>query len=214
MAVHTVVAASAQRAYAVAEERDLHQGIPVAGERRHGLKPFRHGHPDPSIDPVPKIEIGRPSMQESKGEVQNTGTLPGSGQGSVPVVAEGERRERPGWVEDARAGLEEPGKFLAYEDGGRHMVVAITREWTRIGRSLAADLRFDDATVSRRHALVVNQADGVRVLDDRSLNGIFVNGRRVEWAPLTDGDEITIGRHSLFYVDTVTVPAVVAATSE
>ena len=67
---------------------------------------------------------------------------------------------------------------------------------------LAADLRFDDATVSRRHALVVNQADGVRVLDDRSLNGIFVNGRRVEWAPLTDGDEITIGRHSLFYVDT------------
>jgi len=153
-------------------------------------------------------------MQESKGDVQNTGTLPGSGQGSVPVVAEGERRERPAWVEDARAGLEEPGKFLAYEDGGRHMVVAITREWTRIGRSLAADLRFDDATVSRRHALVVNQADGVRMLDDRSLNGIFVNGRRVEWAPLTDGDEITIGRHSLFYVDTVTVPAVAAASSE
>ena len=61
MAMHTVVAASTQRAYAVAEERDLHQGIPVAGERRHGLKPFRHGHPDPSIDPVPKIEIGRPS---------------------------------------------------------------------------------------------------------------------------------------------------------
>ena len=76
------------------------------------------------------------------------------------------------------------------------MVVAITREWTRIGRSLAADVRFDDATVSRRHALVVNQADGVRVLDDRSLNGVFVNGRRVEWAPLTDGDEITIGRHT------------------
>jgi hypothetical protein len=210
--MHAVVATSAQRSYAVAEERDLHEWISVAGERGHGLKPFRHGHPDPSIDPVPKI--GRPSMHESKGEVQNTGTLPGAGQGSVPVVAEGERRERPGWVDDARAGLEEPGKYLAYEEGGRHLVVAITREWTRIGRSLAADLRFDDATVSRRHALVVNQADGVRVLDDRSLNGIFVNGQRVEWAPLTDGDEITIGRHSLFYVDTVTVPAVAAATSE
>ena len=70
------------------------------------------------------------------------------------------------------------------------MVVAVTREWTRIGRSLAADVRFDDATVSRRHALVVSQEDGVRVLDDRSLNGIYVNGRRVEWSPLTDGDEI------------------------
>ena len=41
-----------------------------------------------------------------------------------------------------------------------------------------------------------------------SLNGIFHNGRRVEWAPLTDGDEITIGRHTLFYVDTAKVPAV------
>jgi pSer/pThr/pTyr-binding forkhead associated (FHA) protein len=153
-------------------------------------------------------------MQDSTRDVQTTGTLPGAGQGSVPVVGEGERRERPGWVEDARAGLGEPGKYLAYEEGGRHVVVAISREWTRIGRSLAADLRFDDATVSRRHALVVNQADGVRVLDDRSLNGIYVNSRRVEWAPLTDGDEITIGRHTLFYLDTVTVPAVAAATSE
>ena len=152
-------------------------------------------------------------MQESPGEVQNTGTLPGAGQGSVPVAAEGERRERPGWVEDARAGVREPGKYLAYEDGGRHLVVAITREWTRIGRSLAADLRFDDATVSRRHALVVSQADGVRVLDDRSLNGISVNGRRVEWSPLTDGDEITVGRHTLFYLDTVTVAAPIAAAT-
>ena len=79
----------------------------------------------------------------------------------------------------------------------------MSREWTRIGRSLAADIRFDDATVSRRHALVVNQADGVRVLDDRSLNGVYVNGRRVEWAPLTDGDEIAVGRHTLYFIDTV-----------
>ena len=81
----------------------------------------------------------------------------------------------------------------------------VSREWTRIGRSLAADIRFDDATVSRRHALVVSQAEGVRVLDDRSLNGVYVNGDRVEWAPLADGDEITIGRHSIFFLDTATV---------
>jgi pSer/pThr/pTyr-binding forkhead associated (FHA) protein len=154
-------------------------------------------------------------MQERPSDVQNTGTLPGAGKESVPVVDEAERRERPSWVDDARAGLAEPGKYLAYEESGRHVVLAITREWTRIGRSLAADLRFDDATVSRRHALVVSQADGVRVIDDRSLNGIFVNGRRVEWSPLTDGDEITVGRHTLFYLDSAKVPpAVAAATSE
>ena len=85
------------------------------------------------------------------------------------------------------------------------MVTPLNQEWTRIGRSLAADVRFDDATVSRRHALVVSQAEGVRVLDDRSLNGVYVNGERVEWAPLADGDEITIGRHAIFFLDTATV---------
>ena len=59
---------------------------------------------------------------------------------------------------------------------GELRVVPLTREWTRVGRSLAADVRFDDPTVSRRHALIVRQPDGVRLLDDRSLNGVFVNG--------------------------------------
>jgi pSer/pThr/pTyr-binding forkhead associated (FHA) protein len=145
-------------------------------------------------------------------DVQHTGTLPGVGQDQVPVLDQGERRERPAWVDDARAGLQAPGKYLAYEDDGRKVVVAIEREWTRIGRSLAADVRFDDATVSRRHALVVNQAEGVRVIDDRSLNGILVNGARVEWSPLADGDEITVGRHTLFFLDAASVGAPIAAT--
>jgi pSer/pThr/pTyr-binding forkhead associated (FHA) protein len=151
-------------------------------------------------------------MQDrSADDVQNTRTLPGVPAEPAPVADEPERRERPSWVDEARAGLTVPGKYLAYEESGRHVVVAISREWTRIGRSLAADVRFDDATVSRRHALVVNQAEGVRVLDDRSLNGIYVNGNRVEWSPLADGDELTIGRHSLFYMDTATVGSTVAA---
>ena len=115
-------------------------------------------------------------------EVEATGTLPLRGDGSVPLTEEGPQAAstaRPEWVDEARAGLTVPGKYLAYEDSGRRVVAPVSREWTRIGRSLSADVRFDDATVSRRHALVVNQAEGVRVLDDRSLNGIFVNGRRV-----------------------------------
>ena len=141
-------------------------------------------------------------MEEQITDVENTGALPtGTDAGEPP------RRERPSWVDDARAGLTVPGKYLAYEESGRHVVHELSREWTRIGRSMAADLRFDDATVSRRHALVVNQAEGVRVLDDRSLNGIYVDGRRVEWSPLTDGAEVTIGRHTLYFMDTATVGA-------
>ena len=138
-------------------------------------------------------------------EVDATGTLPLGGEGSVPLTQEGVQAPestRPDWVDEARASLTVPGKYLAYEDSGRRIVVPVAREWTRIGRSLAADVRFDDATVSRRHALIVAQADGVRVLDDRSLNGVYVNGRRVEWSPLADGDEIVVGRHTIHYMDT------------
>jgi pSer/pThr/pTyr-binding forkhead associated (FHA) protein len=100
----------------------------------------------------------------------------------------------------ARASIEKPGEYLIFDDDGEPQTVPLTREWTRIGRSLAADVRFDDPTVSRRHALVVRQADGVRLLDDRSLNGVFVNGARVEGRALQDGDEIVVGRYRLMFV--------------
>ncbi len=64
-------------------------------------------------------------------------------------------------------------------------------------------MRFDDPTVSRRHALIVRQPDGVRLLDDRSLNGVFVNGTRVDGRTLSDGDEIIVGRYRLMFL---TVP--------
>lgn len=112
---------------------------------------------------------------------------------------------------ELRGEIEEPGQYLLYEEGGEPLVHELTREWTRIGRSLAADVRFDDPTVSRRHALVVRQPDGVRVLDDRSLNGVFVNGERIEWHPLRDGDELVVGRHRLVFVD---LPAVEAEREE
>jgi hypothetical protein len=106
-----------------------------------------------------------------------------------------------GWLEDVREGLDEPGQYLAYERAGDVRVFALRNQWTRIGRSLAADVVFDDPTVSRRHALIVRGPDGVRVLDDRSLNGVFVNGERVEWSTLHDGDEVLVGCHSLRYLE-------------
>jgi hypothetical protein len=109
-------------------------------------------------------------------------------------------QERAELVAAAREQITAPGEYLAYEDAGRLRVLSLDKEWTRVGRSLAADVRFDDPTVSRRHALIVRQPDGVRVLDDRSLNGVFVNGERVEWRALADGDEIVVGRYRLQYL--------------
>ena len=106
----------------------------------------------------------------------------------------------------ARERIENPGQYLCYEENQELRTVSLTREWTRIGRSLAADVRFDDPTVSRRHALIVRQPDGVRVLDDRSLNGVFVNGARVEGKVLQDGDEIIVGRHRLSFLNVASGP--------
>jgi pSer/pThr/pTyr-binding forkhead associated (FHA) protein len=147
-------------------------------------------------------------------DLESTGTLPLQGEG-MPANVEppAESESTPSWILEAREGLTVPGKYIAFEDAGKQSVVPVQREWTRIGRSLAADVRFDDATVSRRHALIVHQADGTRVLDDRSLNGVYVNGRRVEWSPLKDGDQIVVGRHTLFFLDTATVGSPVPATS-
>ena len=91
------------------------------------------------------------------------------------------------------------GECLCFEAAGEAVLVPLTRERTRLGRDLTADVRFDDPTVSRRHALIVRDVDGVRVLDDRSLNGVFVNGRSVECNQLDHGDEIRIGRQRLYY---------------
>jgi pSer/pThr/pTyr-binding forkhead associated (FHA) protein len=114
-----------------------------------------------------------------------------------PALSEPELGDHEERLAAARAQIDKPGEYLCYEEGGELRTLALSREWTRVGRSLAADVRFDDPTVSRRHALIVRQADGVRVLDDRSLNGVFVNGTRVEGRTLEDGDEIVVGRYRL-----------------
>ncbi len=128
------------------------------------------------------------------------GATTGTTSGATAVeAAEAQERQIPTWLDEPASLLGEPGEYICFEDGEEVVVVPLTREWTRIGRGLAADVRFDDPTVSRRHALIVRGADGLRVLDDRSLNGVFVNGQRVEWSPLSHGDEIRVGRHRLYY---------------
>ena len=109
--------------------------------------------------------------------------------------------EESGWLESVRDELEDAGQYLAYREQGRISVMPLMGEWTRIGRSLTADIRFDDPTVSRRHAIIARHRGSVRVLDDRSLNGVFLRGRRVEWGDLEDGDELIIGRYRLFFLD-------------
>ena len=117
-------------------------------------------------------------------------------------------------VDAARDAIDDAGRYLVFHDAGEVRTVAMTGDSMRIGRSLSANLRFEDPTVSRRHAVLIAEPEGVRVLDDRSLNGVFVNGERVVSQLLADGDEIVIGRYRLrfavrstFGAETATAPA-------
>ena len=104
-------------------------------------------------------------------------------------------------LDAARDAIDATGRYLVFHDAGEVRTVAMPGDSMRIGRSLSAHLRFEDPTVSRRHAVLIAEADGVRVLDDRSLNGVFVNGERVVSQLLSDGDEIVIGRYRLRFAD-------------
>ena len=106
----------------------------------------------------------------------------------------------PDWLAEARDAIDAAGDYIAFDDDGALRVVALRQGWTRIGRSLSADIRFDDPTVSRRHAMLHRDATAVRILDDRSLNGVFVDGERVEMRELRDGMLVTVGRFELYFM--------------
>lgn len=95
-----------------------------------------------------------------------------------------------------------PGRYLAVSSGGEIALLDLRPgSVTRIGRGLTCDVHLDDASVSRRHARIVERNGRAVLLDDRSMNGTYVNGRRVEAAILSDGDEIALGRVQLRFVE-------------
>ncbi len=120
---------------------------------------------------------------------------------SASIAAPQTDGDSPAWLEEAREALVAEGDYLAFDTDERVQIIPLQDGWTRIGRSLSAHIRLDDPTVSRRHALVYRDDDeGARVLDDRSLNGVFRNGERVELAELEDGDAVSVGRFTLHFI--------------
>ncbi len=133
------------------------------------------------------MAIAAPRSQ-TEAPTQETGTL--------PRIPDRERR---------RASLTmpplAPGRYLAIEDGDEIVLFSLDADLMHIGRSPAADIVLDDASVSRRHALIARRGDRTVILDDRSLNGVAVNGTRVGEAELHDGDTVAVGRVQLRFVE-------------
>jgi hypothetical protein len=94
-----------------------------------------------------------------------------------------------------------PGRYLSVDHEDEVLLIPLDKPIMHLGRGLSADVRLEDPQVSRRHAIVAQRGDGVRVLDDRSSNGTFVNGREVTVDTLADGDVLRLGRIVLRYIE-------------
>jgi len=96
----------------------------------------------------------------------------------------------------------ESGRYIEVQGPSETLLIPLGPGVTHIGRGLAADLRLDEGSVSRRHAILVQRSSTtVRILDDRSANGTFVNGRRIVQADLCSGDVLVLGRVVLRYLE-------------
>ncbi|MGD0713793.1 MAG: FHA domain-containing protein [Gaiellaceae bacterium] len=97
-------------------------------------------------------------------------------------------------------GLQGPA-LIVRSGGGRSGETFVPQvDRTTIGRSPDCPIFLDDVTVSRRHAVLVERDGRWFIEDQGSLNGTFVNRRRVESAELSDGDELQIGKYRLTFL--------------
>jgi pSer/pThr/pTyr-binding forkhead associated (FHA) protein len=110
--------------------------------------------------------------------------------GPLAPAAEHGQRVLPASMSPANAGR---GAMLISRDGDE---IVLEPDFV-IGRAAGSDLRLDDATVSRRHAVLRIDEGRWTVEDCGSFNGIFVNGSRLAQrlpAPLRHGDRLGVGR--------------------
>jgi hypothetical protein len=103
---------------------------------------------------------------------------------------------------DTLDGLALQGAALVVRSGGGRSGETFTPQGdsTTIGRSPDCPVFLDDVTVSRKHAVLVEREGRWFIEDQGSLNGTFVNRRRVDSAELSDGDELQIGKYRLTFL--------------
>ena len=105
--------------------------------------------------------------------------------------------------EDVEQGLSNiAGPALVVRSGGGRAGESFEAigERALIGRSPECDVFLDDVTVSRRHAELVREDGGYTIRDLGSLNGTFVNRRRIESASLEDDDEVQVGKYRMTFL--------------
>ncbi len=111
-----------------------------------------------------------------------------------------EEAEEDGQRELEDFGIKGPALVVRSGGGRAGETFELSAEKTTIGRSPDCDIFLDDVTVSRRHAVVMHKDGELTIEDLGSLNGTFLNRRRIESGALTDGDELQVGKYRLTFL--------------
>jgi hypothetical protein len=98
------------------------------------------------------------------------------------------------------AGVDRPALVVRSGGGRTGEPFHIESERTTIGRSPDCGVFLDDVTVSRRHAVLIARGGRYTVEDQGSLNGTFLNRRRIESAEISDGDELQVGKYRMTFL--------------
>lgn len=83
---------------------------------------------------------------------------------------------------------------------GSEFHLPATADLITVGRNPDSDVFLDDVTVSRQHATFRRSAEGWSVSDAGSLNGTYVNRKRVDDRRLAGGDEVQIGKFRFIFL--------------
>jgi pSer/pThr/pTyr-binding forkhead associated (FHA) protein len=134
------------------------------------------GHPEPENGPA------HPESSTATYRIDETGEL-------VPVEIEDVVAQGGGAALVVRAGGGRVGESFPLD-----------RDRMTIGRRPDSDVFLDDVTVSRDHALIVRRGEEFHLDDLGSLNGTYVNRRRIETHHLADGDELQVGKYKLTFL--------------
>jgi hypothetical protein len=97
-------------------------------------------------------------------------------------------------------GLEGPALVVRAGGGRAGESFRPAGERTRIGRSPDCDIFLDDVTVSRNHAVLIEENGHFVVEDQGSLNGTFVNRKRIDRVTLEEGDELQVGKYRMTFI--------------
>ena len=97
-------------------------------------------------------------------------------------------------------GIEGPALVVRSGGGRAGETFPLDHERITIGRSPDCDIFLDDVTVSRKHAILAKQDEQFGIEDQGSLNGTFLNRKRIENGRLSDGDELQIGKYKLTFL--------------